>query len=203
MNLITFAPLWLLILLACALLAAAIEDAIRFRISNFTCLAVFVGAIASAAIQGPTWSLWQNGAVFAILLVLGTIAFSAGWLGGGDVKLFTATGLWFDLGSALPLVSLVFIAGGLVAICYVLSRPLRRRTAQPKWGRVPYGIAIAVGALGDGRFGRAGPPAPSTTSAANQHRADAFLTSCARERPSCRSDSDAPNNQLPFWHRAR
>lgn len=148
MNLVTFAPLWLLILLACALLAAAIEDAMRFRISNLTCLAVFAGAIVSAAIQGPTWGLWQNAIVFAVLLMLGTIAFSAGWLGGGDVKLFAATGLWFDLGSALPLVSLVFIAGGLVAIGYVLSRPLRRlRGAQPKWGRVPYGIAIAVGAL--------------------------------------------------------
>jgi len=148
LNLVTFAPLWLLVLFACALLAAAIEDAMRLRISNLTSLAVFVGAIVAAVVEGPGWELWQNGAVFAILLVLGTAAFAAGWLGGGDVKLFAATGLWFDLGSALPLVSTVFLAGGLVAICYVLSRPLRRRVAgKPKWGRVPYGIAIAVGAL--------------------------------------------------------
>jgi prepilin peptidase CpaA len=148
LNLVTSAPLWLLILFACALLAAAIEDALRFRISNLTCLAVFAGAIAAALIQGPGWGLWQNGAFFAILLVLGTIAFSAGWLGGGDVKLFAATGLWFDLRSALPLVSMVFLAGGVVAICYLLARPLRRRVAgQPKHGQVPYGIAIAIGAL--------------------------------------------------------
>jgi prepilin peptidase CpaA len=148
LNLVTLAPAWLLILFACALLAAAIEDAMRLRISNLTCLAVLAGAIVAAVVAGPTWGLWQNGAVFAILLMLGTVAFSAGWLGGGDVKLFAATGLWFDLGSALPLVALVFLSGGLVAICYVLSRPLRlRRTGQSKWGQVPYGIAIAVGAL--------------------------------------------------------
>ena len=148
MNLVAFAPLWLLILFVCALLAAAIEDAMRLRISNLTCLAVFAGAIVAAVLEGPTWLLWQNGALFGILLVLGTIAFSAGWLGGGDVKLFAATGLWFDLGSALPLVSLVFIAGGLVAVCYLLSRPLRRRVAgKPKHGQVPYGVAIAVGTL--------------------------------------------------------
>jgi prepilin peptidase CpaA len=148
LNLVTFAPLRLLVLFACALLAAAIEDEMRLRISNLTSLAVFAGAIVAAVVEGPGWGLWQNGAVFAILLMLGTIAFSAGWLGGGDVKLFAATGLWFDLGSALPLVSLVFLAGGLVAVCYLLSRPLRRRVAgQPKHGQVPYGIAIAVGAL--------------------------------------------------------
>ena len=148
MNLVTFAPLWLLILFVCALLAAAVEDAIRLRISNVTSLAVFVAAIVGAVVEGPTWSLWQNAAVFAILLTLGTGAFSVGWLGGGDVKLFAATGLWFDLRSGLSLVSLVFLAGGLVAIGYVLSRPLRRlRTGKGKWGRVPYGIAIAVGAF--------------------------------------------------------
>ena len=148
MNLVAFAPLWLLVLFVCALAAAAIEDAMRLRISNLTSLAVFAGAIVAAVVEGPSWGLWQNGAVFAILLVLGTIAFSAGWLGGGDVKLFAATGLWFDLGSALPLVAMVFLAGGLVAVCYLLARPLRRRVAgQPKHGQVPYGIAIAVGAL--------------------------------------------------------
>jgi len=148
LNLVAFAPLWLLVLFVCALAAAAIEDAMRLRISNLTSLAVFAGAIVAAVVGGPSWGLWQNGAVFAILLVLGTIAFSAGWLGGGDVKLFAATGLWFDLGSALPLVAMVFLAGGLVPIAKLLARPLRRRVAgQPKHGQVPYGIAIAVGAL--------------------------------------------------------
>jgi prepilin peptidase CpaA len=148
LNLVAGAPLWLLIIFACVLAAAAIEDGLRLRISNLTSLAVLVGAVAAALVEGPQWTLWQNIVVFAALLTLGTFAFRFGWMGGGDVKLFAATGLWFDFGSAIWLVSLIFLSGGVVAICYILSRPFRRRIAgKPKWGRVPYGIPIAVGAL--------------------------------------------------------
>ncbi len=120
MNLVANAPPWLAILLACAMVAAAIEDARRLRISNTTSLAVLAGAIVAAAIEGPTWLLWQNVSVFVAILILGTAAFSAGWFGGGDVKLFAAVGLWFDLRSALQLVVLIFLAGGVIAIVYLL-----------------------------------------------------------------------------------
>jgi prepilin peptidase CpaA len=148
LNLIAAAPLWLVILLACALVAAATEDAMRYRISNITSLVVVAGAICAAIIEGPTWSLWQNGAVFLGLLVVGTLAFTAGWLGGGDVKLFAATALWLDFRSAVWFTVLVMVAGGVVAIAYLLSRPFRRRgDGKIKGTRVPYGLAIAFGAL--------------------------------------------------------
>lgn len=149
MNLIPNAPLWLVIVLGCALVAAAAEDAARYRISNVTVAVVFVGAICAAILEGPTWALWQNGAVFAALMVLGTFAFSAGWLGGGDVKLLAATALWLDFSSAVWLMILVMVAGGVVAMAYLLSRPLRRRggDGKIKGTRVPYGLAIAFGAL--------------------------------------------------------
>jgi prepilin peptidase CpaA len=148
LNLVVAAPIWLLAVLACAMIAAAIEDAARFRISNLTSLVVLAGAFAAAAIEGPSSALWQNGAVFVVILVLGTAAFSAGVLGGGDVKLFAATGLWFDLRSALSFVVLVFLSGGVVAIGYLLSRLFRGGArGGMKEKRVPYGIAIALGAL--------------------------------------------------------
>ena len=148
MNLVAAAPLWLLLVLAAAMVAAAIEDAVRLRISNITSLLVFVGAVAAAFVAGPSWSLWQNAAVFVAILTLGTIAFSAGWLGGGDVKLFAAAGTWFDLRSALWFLALVFLSGGLVAVGYSISRRFRLRPhAGLAHSRVPYGIAIAVGAL--------------------------------------------------------
>lgn len=147
MNLIVAAPSWLLIVLGCALVAAAIEDALRLRISNATSLVVMIGAIVAAIVEGPSWALWQNGVAFAAILALGTFAFSGGWLGGGDVKLFAATALWFDLKSTIWLLALVFLAGGVLAICYFLSRPFRGVKGTKKGGRIPYGIAIAVGAL--------------------------------------------------------
>jgi len=148
LNLVQAAPLWLLIIFGCALAAAAVEDSLRLRISNLTSIVVLAGAIVAAAVEGPSWTLWQNGSVFLILLVLGTIAFSAGWLGGGDVKLFAATGLWFDLRSALWLIALIFIAGGVVAIIFFVTRLLRGGGLQAsRKARIPYGVAIAVGTL--------------------------------------------------------
>jgi prepilin peptidase CpaA len=147
LNLVVAAPLWLVVVLGCAMLAAAVEDGLRFRISNVTTLVVLVAAVAAAVLAGPSWALWQNGVVFLVLLVLGTFAFSAGLLGGGDVKLFAAAGLWFDLRSGIGFVVLVFLSGGLVAIAYFLSRLFRRSATAKKDRRVPYGIAIAVGML--------------------------------------------------------
>jgi prepilin peptidase CpaA len=85
--------------------------------------------------------------VLVAILVVGTAAFSAGWLGGGDVKLFAAAGLWFDLRSAVWFVAFTFLAGGVVAVGYMLSRPFRRHAKGMKSTRIPYGIAIALGAL--------------------------------------------------------
>ena len=156
MNLVAGAPWWLILLFGLAMVAAAIEDAARFRISNLTSLVILAGAIAAAVIVGPSWRLWQNVVVFAAILGLGTWAFSAGWLGGGDVKLFAAVGLWFDLHDAVSFVALVLLAGGLIAIAYVMARPLRRERKK-KDRRVPYGIAIALGALAMVLISR-GPP---------------------------------------------
>lgn len=146
MNLLSAAPAWLLIVFACAMLAAAVEDALRLRISNITTLVVLAGAVAAALIDGPTWSLWQNGLAFLVLLLLGTAAFAGGWLGGGDVKLLAVTALWFDLRAAVWFVAMVFLSGGIVAIAYLVARPFRKSPLDKRSRRIPYGIAIAVGA---------------------------------------------------------
>jgi prepilin peptidase CpaA len=147
LNLVAAAPLWLILIFAVAMVAAAIEDARRYRIANLTSLVVLAGAIVAALLAGPTWALWKNAAVFAVILAIGTAAFSARLLGGGDVKLFAAAGLWFDPISALMFVALVLLSGGVVALAYVATRSWRLRGADKKSSRVPYGIAIALGAL--------------------------------------------------------
>ena len=148
MNLVATAPLWLIILLCIAFLAAAVEDGLRLRISNLTSIAVLVGAVVAAALAGPNWSQWQNGAVFLIALALGTCLFAGGWLGGGDVKLLAATGLWFDLKSALALITLILLSGGMVAVTFLIARVARGAGFKTsRKARVPYGIAIAVGAF--------------------------------------------------------
>ena len=148
MNLIALAPLWLIIVLALALVAGAAEDAARLRISNIICLVVAATAIAAMVITGGSTSLWQNFALFAAILVVGTFAFSAGWFGGGDVKLLAALALWVDLRSGLSLLVAILLAGGLVAIAYLAFRIVRREGIKlAHQRRIPYGVAIALGTL--------------------------------------------------------
>ncbi|HEX5237993.1 MAG TPA: prepilin peptidase [Sphingomicrobium sp.] len=149
MNLVTDAPLWLAALLLLTLLAAVIEDASRLRISNITCLAVLVEALVAMGIEGFSTELWQNGVALLCVLAVGTGAFAARLLGGGDVKLLAALALWLDLQHLIWLVAAVFIAGGLVAVAYLSTRLVTSGIAgvRQKDRRIPYGIAIAAGAM--------------------------------------------------------
>ena len=149
MNLVGGAPAWLITILILALVAAAVEDVIRLRISNLSCAAVLLSAILAMALQGFSLSLWENLLVCCGILFIGTFAFNAGWLGGGDVKLLAAVGLWLDLRAAVGLIGAVFVAGGLVAVAYLVARRFRRSGGQPniRSGKVPYGIAIVIGTL--------------------------------------------------------
>ena len=154
MNLAAEAPQWLALIVAVLLLAAAAEDAVRLRISNLIVALVLVGAIAAAVLAGPELVLWKNLVVFLALLGIGTPIFAAGKLGGGDVKLLAAVGLWFDFAGALWMVLAVVLAGGLLALVILIlrsfawSEEIRRRVVllRPRGG-IPYGVAIAAGAL--------------------------------------------------------
>jgi prepilin peptidase CpaA len=148
MNLIVGAPLWLVAFLALALTAAAVEDATRLRISNMTCLAVIATALIAMALHGFPASLWQNLLVFAAILALGTAAFAARVLGGGDVKFLAALGLWVDFSGAAWLVAAVLIAGGVLALALLVSRALRRGGEDAQSSKmIPYGLAITAGSL--------------------------------------------------------
>lgn len=154
MNLAAEAPLWLALVFAGLLLVAAAEDAMRLRISNVTVLLVIFAASAAAVMEGVQLALWQNLVVFVVLLVAGTPLFAAGKLGGGDVKLLAAVGLWFSVKSAATMLIAVLLAGGVLALIVLVLRAFswseaaRERAVilRPKGG-IPYGVAIAAGAL--------------------------------------------------------
>ena len=146
MNLIVGAPWWLVAFLCLLLVAAAVEDAIRLKISNLTCIAVFVGALVAMAVHGFSWPLWQNGLVCLAILVVGTPLFAAGWLGGGDVKLLAALGTWLNLSAAVGLIVAVLLAGGLISVVYIVIWRMTGRRRQ-SGNRIPYGLAIAAGAF--------------------------------------------------------
>lgn len=154
MNLAAEAPLWLALILAALLVAAAVEDAARLRISNVTSGLILLAGIAAAAIAGPELALWENAVVLGGLLIAGLPLFAAGKFGGGDVKLFAVTGFWFGLWQAVYLIAAVLIAGGVLGFLILMLRTIgwgeaalkRVRFLQSNSG-IPYGVAIAAGAL--------------------------------------------------------
>ena len=154
MNLAAEAPQWLALILTALLMIAAAEDAARLRISNVTVLLILIAAVIAAFVLGLQLALWQNLLVFVVLLAIGTPMFVTGKLGGGDVKLLASIGLWFDFGGAVRMVVAVAIAGGIVTMLVLTLRTvgwneaLRDRVVllRPRSG-IPYGVAIAAGAL--------------------------------------------------------
>lgn len=154
MSLAAGAPQWLVLLLVGLLLIAAIEDAIRLRISNLTCLAILVAGIVAMLLAGPERAMWQNVVVFLGLLIAGTPLFAANKMGGGDIKLLAATGFWFDLQGALMMLVAVLIAGGMLAIFLIglrrfkgSSQGKQKSSVGKPRGVIPYGVAISAGTI--------------------------------------------------------
>lgn len=136
----------LLGILALLLVVAAVIDVRTFTISNRLNLAV--------ALMAPLywWSahlpLWPDigiqVAIAAGVFALLAVAFYAGMMGGGDVKLAAALALWFSPQSTLRFLVFMSIAGGVLTLVVVGLHRLKKKPGKPE---VPYGVAIAAGGL--------------------------------------------------------
>ena len=149
MNLIG-GPDWAVALFAAFLIAAAVQDGWRNTISNLLVIGLLVGGLASAALIGFDVSIWQNFAVLAAMLILGTFAFSTGLLGGGDVKLLAVTAFWFTPSDVLTFLLVTVLAGGVLVMIWMpirMSMKGKSALATLKERSLPYGIAIALGGL--------------------------------------------------------
>jgi prepilin peptidase CpaA len=136
----------LLLALAATLVVAAVIDARTFTISNRLNAAVAAGAplywmsIALSPWPGIAIQLAAGATVFVLLAG----AFYAGMMGGGDVKLAAALALWFPPAGTLKFLVFMSLAGGLLTLGLVAWHRAKRREGRPS---IPYGVAIAVGAL--------------------------------------------------------
>jgi len=136
----------LLIGLAAILVVAAVVDARTFTISNRLNLTVALLApvywtsIALAPWPGFAIQLAAGAAVFALL----SVAFCAGMMGGGDVKLAAALALWFPPALTVKFLFLMSLAGGVLTLALVAWHYARKCQGRPQ---IPYGVAIAFGGL--------------------------------------------------------
>ncbi|AJR25054.1 prepilin peptidase [Sphingobium fuliginis] len=146
-----------LVLLAVSLvlIAAAVEDMARLRISNIFPLLV-VGLYAVwVAVAGWENDIWRNGTVFLGMFAVGCGLFAIRAMGGGDVKLMTACALWFDWAGVIPWIVYVTVGGGVLALVLMAGRRLVPQSVREgssialfgKKGPIPYGVAIALGTI--------------------------------------------------------
>jgi prepilin peptidase CpaA len=148
-------PQGVILALQALILFAALQDAAQLRISNLLSVAIVACFGAWLIVVGPDWSVWQNVVAFIVALAIGVLLFGRGLLGGGDVKLLAALALWFDLGGALAFAIYTAIAGGILALALMGVRRMlpAGMTSDEGWlllrrrGPIPYGLAIASGAL--------------------------------------------------------
>ncbi len=139
-------------------LAAAATDLRSRRIPN-----VLTGAMAVAAVSihlfGGTAALLLAIVVMIAAFAVGMFAFSAGWFGGGDVKLIAAACGLVSYPGAISLVLFILVGGAVLALAEVV----RQRRLASFFGNVvavattgsvpvtptvlPYGVAIAGGSI--------------------------------------------------------
>ncbi len=143
--------------LTAALIAAALSDAVTYLIPN-RYAAVIVLAFFVFAIGKPLDFVLHGVAVGGLLFIGGAILFARGMLGGGDVKLLAATGLWAGFDQIVLLLFSSAVAGGVLAMAQLSplrhllpARPgggpvgsdLRSKLRQP----MPFGVAVALGGI--------------------------------------------------------
>jgi len=139
-------------------IVAALRDATTMTIPNWVSVALALLFLPAALAAGLTWP--QIGLGFGLCLaglVAGMAMFAMNWIGGGDAKLLAAVAPWMGLSAIGPFLLFTGLAGGALSILLIGARqaPLLAGLPMPNWlhrllepkGDIPYGLAIAAGAL--------------------------------------------------------
>lgn len=147
----------LLLVFPAAMAYAAASDLLTMRIANSVSLGLVAAFLLVAFIAGMSaQDMLLHLAVGAVLLIAGMLLFSLNLLGGGDAKLLAAAALWIGYDQlGLFLFSVTLFGGALALLLLAYRRLPAAALPLPAWavrlhtagGGMPYGIAIAAGAL--------------------------------------------------------
>ena len=125
-------------------------DVTSRRLPNWLCVATFAAGLGFMAAElGPGAAAWAL-AHAMIALLLGMLLFRFDMIGAGDAKFYAACAAWFHLQHALALLVSVSLAGLILVFGWFGYRRFRRirdDAEKGRFGMVPYGFAIAAGAV--------------------------------------------------------
>src|SRR5271170_7073040 len=137
---------------------AAASDLFTMTIPNRVSLALGAGFLVLALLSGMEfYDILTHVAAGAIVLAVAFGCFTMGWIGGGDAKVAAAAALWFGFGHLLDYLVYASLFGGALTLLLLQFRqwPLPYPLAGQAWllklhakeSGIPYGIALAIGAL--------------------------------------------------------
>ena len=147
------------LLLFPALMAfAAASDLFTMTISNRVSLALAAGFLALALFGGMGfYDILSHLGASATVLAVAFACFAMGWVGGGDAKVAAAAALWFGFDHLLNYLLYASLIGGGLTLLLLQFRqwPLPYPFTGQAWllrlhakeSGIPYGIALAIGAL--------------------------------------------------------
>jgi len=141
-----------------AMAFAAANDLFTMKIPNKISLALVGGFIAVALLtRMPLENFGTHLAIGFAVLVASFTLFSLNLLGGGDAKLIAAGSVWIGADHIVEYLVFITIFGGVLSLIILGYRNWipAQKLALPGWalrlhvpkGPIPYGIAIAAGAL--------------------------------------------------------
>ena len=147
------------LLLFPALMAfAAASDLFTMTISNRVSLALAAGFLALALLSGMgLYDMLSHLGAGAAVLAVAFTCFAMGWVGGGDAKVAAGAALWFGVGHLMNYLVYASLFGGVLTLLllefrqwplpYALSGQAWLLRLHAKETGIPYGIALAIGAL--------------------------------------------------------
>jgi len=137
-----------------ALILAAISDIKRYIIPNWIVVAILLSYIISAIFM-PIGYIFSGFIVGIVVFSVGSVLFSLGLMGGGDVKLLAAVSLWAGVAHVVAFMLVTSLCGAALGV--IMLSPLRRLMPPPSEGALrltganrtpmPFGAAIAFGGV--------------------------------------------------------
>ncbi len=140
------------------MIVAAASDVTTYRIPNWLTGLTAFAFLPVAYLSGmPMAEFGSHLLTGIVLFVVGYIFFTLRLFGGGDAKLMAAAGLWFGFGQSLNFLFLTVLAGGVLALAVALLALIQMhfdisgasfgQSLKKLSPKVPYGLALAVGAI--------------------------------------------------------
>lgn len=137
---------------------AAASDLFTMTISNRVSLILIAGFFVLAGLSGmPLADIASHVGAGLTVLTVAFACFAFGWIGGGDAKVAASVGLWFGFSHLTDYLVYASLFGGALTLLLLQFRqlPVPYMLRSEDWllrlhskdSGIPYGIALAMGAL--------------------------------------------------------